>query len=39
LYDGDVLVAQGDLSEVSKSFRDRLAIRDWFAKSDPGNAG
>jgi tetratricopeptide (TPR) repeat protein len=36
---GDVLVAQGNLSEALKSFRDGLAIRDRLAKADPGNAG
>jgi tetratricopeptide (TPR) repeat protein len=36
---GDVLVAQGNLPEALKTFRDGLAIRDRLAKSDPGNAG
>ncbi len=36
---GDVLVAQGNLPEALKSFRDSLAIRDRLAKADPGNAG
>jgi tetratricopeptide (TPR) repeat protein len=36
---GDVLVAQGNLPEALKSFRDGLAIADRLAKSDPGNAG
>src|SRR5271163_3781178 len=36
---GAVLVAQGNLPEALKSFRDGLAIRDRLAKSDPGNAG
>jgi tetratricopeptide (TPR) repeat protein len=36
---GDVLVAQGNLPEALKSFRDGLAIRDRLAKTDPGNAG
>jgi hypothetical protein len=36
---GDVLVAQGNLPEALKSYRDSLAIRDRLAKSDPGNAG
>jgi hypothetical protein len=36
---GDVLVAQGNLAEALKSFRDRLAIRDRLAKAAPGNAG
>ena len=36
---GDVQVAQGDLAEALKSFRDGLAIRDRLAKADPGNAG
>jgi hypothetical protein len=34
-----VLVAQGNLPEALKSFRDGLAIADRLAKSDPGNAG
>jgi hypothetical protein len=34
-----VLVAQGNLPEALKSYRDSLAIRDRLAKSDPGNAG
>ena len=36
---GDVLVAQGNLPEALKSFRDGLAIRDRLASADPGNAG
>ncbi len=36
---GDVLVAQGNLPEALKSFRDGLAIADRLSKSDPGNAG
>ena len=36
---GDVLVAQGNLPEALKSFRDGLAIRDRLARTDPGNAG
>ena len=36
---GDVLVAQGNLPEALKTYRDSLAIRDRLAKSDPGNAG
>jgi tetratricopeptide (TPR) repeat protein len=36
---GDVLVAQGNLPEAPKSFRDGLAIADRLAQSDPGNAG
>jgi len=36
---GDVLVAQGNLPEALKSFRDGLAIRDRLAHADPGNAG
>ena len=35
---GDVLVAQGNLPEALKSYRDSLAIADRLAKSDPGNA-
>ena len=34
-----MLVAQGNLPEALKSFRDALAIRDRLAKADPGNAG
>jgi tetratricopeptide (TPR) repeat protein len=36
---GDVLVAQGNLPEALKSFRDGLAIAERLAQSDPGNAG
>ena len=36
---GDVQVAQGNLPEALKSFRDGLAIFDRLAKADPGNAG
>ena len=36
---GNVLVAQGNLPEAEKTYRDSLAIRDRLAKSDPGNAG
>ncbi len=36
---GDVLVAQGNLPEALRSFRDGLAISERLAKSDPGNAG
>jgi hypothetical protein len=36
---GDVLVAQGNLPEALKAFRDGLAIRDRLAKADPANAG
>ena len=36
---GDVLVAQGNLPEALKAYRDCLAIRDRLAKADPGNAG
>jgi hypothetical protein len=32
-----VLVAQGNLPEALKSFRDGLAIADRLAKADPGN--
>jgi hypothetical protein len=35
---GDVLVAQGNLSEALKSYRDGLAIADRLAKAGPGNA-
>ena len=34
-----MLVAQGNLPEALKSYRDSLAIRDRLAKADPGNAG
>ena len=34
-----MLVAQGDLPEALKAFRDSLAIADRLAKADPGNAG
>ena len=34
-----MLVAQGNLPEALKTFRDGLAIADRLAKSDPGNAG
>src|SRR6266849_3393650 len=36
---GDVLVAQGNLAEALKSFRDGLAIRERLAQSDAGRAG
>jgi tetratricopeptide (TPR) repeat protein len=36
---GDVLVAQGNLPEALKSYRDGLAIADRLAKADPNNAG
>jgi hypothetical protein len=36
---GDVLVAQGNLPEALKSFRDGLAIRERLAQANPGNAG
>ncbi len=36
---GNVLVAQGNLPEAQKTYRDGLAIADRLAKSDPGNAG
>ena len=34
-----MLVAQGNLPEALKSFRDGLAISDRLAQADPGNAG
>jgi tetratricopeptide (TPR) repeat protein len=34
-----VLVAQGNLPEALKSYRDSLAIVDRLAKADPGNTG
>jgi tetratricopeptide (TPR) repeat protein len=36
---GNVLVAQGKLSEALQAYRDSLAIRERLAKADPGNAG
>jgi tetratricopeptide (TPR) repeat protein len=36
---GDVLVAQGNLPEALKSYRESPAIFDRLAKVDPGNAG
>ena len=36
---GDVLVAQGNLPEALKSFRDGLAIRHRLADADPDHAG
>jgi hypothetical protein len=33
-----VLVAQGNLPEALKSFRDSLAVMDRLAKAAPGNA-
>jgi hypothetical protein len=36
---GDVLVAQGNLPEALKTYRDGLAIADRLAQADPGNAG
>jgi hypothetical protein len=35
---GDVLVAQGNLPEALKTFRDGLGIRERLAQSDPSNA-
>jgi hypothetical protein len=35
---GDMQVAYGDLTVALKPYRDRLAISDLLAKSDPGNA-
>ena len=35
---GDVLMAQGNLAEALKSYRDGLAVADRLAKSDPENA-
>lgn len=34
-----MLVAQGNLPEALKSYRDSLTIADGLAKSEPGNAG
>jgi hypothetical protein len=36
---GDVLLAQGNLTDALKSYRDDLAIRERLAKADPTNAG
>ena len=36
---GDVLVAQGNLPEARRSYRDGLIIAQRLAASDPGNAG
>jgi tetratricopeptide (TPR) repeat protein len=36
---GVVLVAQGNLPQALKSYRDSLTIADQLAKSDLGNAG
>ena len=36
---GDVLVAQGNLPEAMRTFRDGLTIGERLAKADPGNAG
>ena len=36
---GDVLVAQGNLPEALKTFREGLAISERLAAADPGNAG
>ncbi|PPC98054.1 MAG: hypothetical protein CTY36_11050, partial [Methylocystis sp.] len=36
---GDVLVAQGNLPDALKAFKDSLAIREKLTKADPGNAG
>ena len=35
---GDAMVAQGNLPEALKSFREALAIRERLARTDPGNA-
>ncbi|MEI2774198.1 MAG: tetratricopeptide repeat protein [Candidatus Competibacter sp.] len=34
-----MLVAQGNLPEALKAYRDGLAIRERLAQADPGNAG
>jgi len=36
---GDVLLAQGNLTDALKSYRDDLAVREQLAKADPANAG
>ena len=36
---GDVLVAQGNLPDALRSYRDALAIRERLANADTGNAG
>ena len=35
---GDVLMAQGNLAEALKSYRDGLAVADRLTKANPGNA-
>ena len=35
---GDVLMAQGNLAEALKSYRDGLVVADRLAKANPGNA-
>jgi hypothetical protein len=35
---GDLLVAEGDLGEALKSYRDGLAIRAQVSKANPANA-
>ena len=35
---GNILLAQGNLTEALKSYGDGLAIIDRLAKADPGNA-
>ena len=35
---GDVLMAQGNLAEALKSYRDGLAVGDRLTKADPENA-
>ena len=35
---GDVLMAQGNLAEALKSYRDGLAVADRLTKADPRNA-
>ena len=36
---GDVLAAQGNLSEALESYRASLVIREQLAKANPRNAG
>jgi len=36
---GNMLMAQDNLPDGFKSYRDNLAIRGRLAKADPGNAG
>jgi tetratricopeptide (TPR) repeat protein len=35
---GDIFLDQGHLAEALKAYRDSLAINEWLARQDPGNA-